>query len=242
MSKSLKLSVVFILCMASCGCGTLLYTASPISGVVLDESTGQPVAGAVVEAVWYSQSPGYHSPGREIFEVQETVADAQGRYRLSGWKLKLLTRVLASVDGAQPEVSAYKYGYLPRTIRNNSSMDTHSLFIKWNGDTEIKIAPLTGTFAEKVEEFNSYSNQLYWASIYRGCEWKKTIQLLLELDKQLQDSEIYSANMQKNSESMSLISEVVIVPWYLKPYQSASPDCLGAIEILANARELRSKE
>jgi hypothetical protein len=139
MKQFIKLSTIFMLCIVTCSC-MVFSIASPIMGAVIDEETGKPVASAIVVATWYSESPGYHSPGRKIFDVQEAVTDAQGRFKIPGWNFKTLNRAWATIDTSRPELFIFKYGYLPYKTYDYSMAGVKKL----NGGSEIKIIPLTG--------------------------------------------------------------------------------------------------
>lgn len=125
-------------------CSIHFYKAEPISGVVIDESTGQPIAHAVVAATWHSQSPSFHSPNREYFETQEAVADEQGRFTMPGWRLKMLLRWWGSIDGREPSLVAYKYGYQPTEFWN-AGQGKHGFVIRWNGRDKIALTKLEGS-------------------------------------------------------------------------------------------------
>ncbi|MES2674801.1 MAG: hypothetical protein V4660_11220 [Pseudomonadota bacterium] len=239
MKKFPKLGAIFILCLACSSCVSGFSIAKPISGVILDEVTGQPVASVVVVAIWYSEHPSFHSPGRKVVEEQEAVADLHGHFTISGWRLRSLNGSLTSIDVSEPEMFVYKYGYLPQKIQNYSYADERILKVKLNGEFEIKIIPLRGTIKEKVEKFGDLS--LYALPIYSELSWKKISNLLLEIDKQREDIEIYYASMRRNKDSASSIAEDLCTPWYLQNYLLSMPDWAGAIELLTNARKLRNK-
>lgn len=242
------------LCQTGCSFFPSKYTAEPISGVVLDNSTNKPLSGAVVVVTWYSQDPGLmHSLNREIFEIQEAVTDVEGHFTIPGWKQKKIDRSGASVDANQPEILIYKYGYKPTHRQNiqhemnimGNYKDQHGSIIRWYAPTEIKIDPLIGSTKEKIEALKDFEVlHPFPLSIYT-CNWKKRINFLLEIDKQLEENEKYYFDLYKNNgeeENRRSGAYTTYEPWYLLDgYPPAIPECPGAKEVLLNARKLRSK-
>jgi hypothetical protein len=238
MKKLLKYFGYFILCIVVYNFVTLFYRAEPISGVVRDATTGQPLAGVVVVATWYSQVPGPMAPRTEEFEVQEATTDAQGRYTIPGWWIKFLPRVFASISTEQPSLFVYKYGYFPRSMKNifdrttngGTWKDTHTFFIRWYEPKDIKITEVLGTEKEKIEFFepNPFTN----LSLTDGCRWKKVVNYLLEVDKQIQDGENYYAKSRRDTKQLE--------PWFVQEsYPNKSLPCPGIVERLTDARKLR---
>lgn len=65
------------------GCfGHLVYPSEPYRGQVLDAETQQPLAGAVVLAIWYREAPGLggHGPAEDYHDALEVLTDAQGEF------------------------------------------------------------------------------------------------------------------------------------------------------------------
>jgi len=223
--------VVFILFMGY-RIYTHFYSAAPISGVITDATTGQPVEGAVVVAEWYSESPGFHNRNSELFEVQEVVTDKQGKYTIPGFKMKFLPRLFAKLDFYPPtKFLIYKYGYLPR---HTSRMDGTVKF------PNIDIKPFTGTLEEKSKSMMDI--EMLLPNIYESCDWKKTILLAMEIDKQIEEMEPYFRSHPEIDARLYEIPE----PWFLKPtifrIENKNHYCPGAVEILTKARKLRNKE
>jgi hypothetical protein len=238
MKKSLKYFGYFILCIVVYNFVTLFYRAEPISGVVRDAATGQPLAGAVVAINWSSQIPGFHSPNSKYFEDQEAVTDAQGRYTIPGWWIKFLPRAFASISTEEPTLLVYKYGYLPlrmrnifdRTTNNGTWKDTHTFFIRWYEPTDLKITSLPSNEEEKMKLI--FMNSSIAPSISYECSWKKMLPLILEADKQEEENEAYYAKLYNDDKYLE--------PWFLKEQKSVT--CPGIIEILTDARKLRARK
>ena len=208
-----------------------LYNAPQIFGVVKDASTGTPITNAVIVATWYSQRPGFHSPNREFFEVEETVTNAHGEYLIRGWTIRLLPRFFASIATDDPKIMAYKYGYLPKKSHNfNRSWRTHGFFINWSGNADIELQPLDGDIKTKVDKFESAQGEL---QLLYGCDWMKTKNLLMEADKQFYENEKY----------YSSLHDEPVVPWFLYEFKNEQySSCPGAIDLLSESRERNIKE
>ena len=88
-----------------------MYGADIYQGRVVDEETGQPLAGAVVTVVWF-RSPIVGMEGTRDFQsAQEAVADSDGKFYLpvspgSNWNPFNYTR-------KEPEIVIYHPGYEP---------------------------------------------------------------------------------------------------------------------------------
>ncbi len=135
-----------------------IYMAPSFSGVVEDAATGKPVVGAVVVATWHSQSPGFHSLNNQLFYVQETVTDAEGRFFIKGWRLRVLFRLLGYIPMDQPTLLVSKYGYEPIKLWNHFPPDKppqsrHGITVEWNVKKTIYIQPLVENKSEKFMPF-----------------------------------------------------------------------------------------
>jgi len=234
MNKNLKLRIFSLLVLIT-GCLIVygqLYSAPPITGVVRDASTGLPINNAVVLAVWFSQRPGFHSPGRQFFEAQETVTNEYGKYLIPGWKIKFLPRLFAGISTDEPQIVVYKYGYLPNSIKNFSrESKTHGFFIQWPKNSSIDLELLSGSMEEKILKFQSSDTLL---PILYDCKWERNKLLLIELYKFFEDKEKYIA------ETNSLFKPVE--PWFYQYRDAKSLDCVTPYEFIKSARIDRNKE
>jgi len=97
----------------------LTFKADAINGKVVDEETGEPLAGVIIVAKWTIEASfvGYDN---ELLNVMETVTDKDGNYGFPGWGPKLLPVLsypFTSSDlfgkGDDPFVVYYKSGYWP---------------------------------------------------------------------------------------------------------------------------------
>ena len=102
------------------------YIAEPIEGRVVDQTTGQPIAGAVVVAQWVLAKP----PEGDTYEpwvVIEAVTDAEGRYHIPGWgpKRRPWFRWLSDYD---PQLVIFNSGYWHESIHNGE----RNSFLRFN--------------------------------------------------------------------------------------------------------------
>jgi hypothetical protein len=96
--------------------GTLLLSAmptharteGPFQAQIVDEETGQPIAGVVVVALYTRKVPAGIHPESHFYDLDETVSDADGRFTLPARQLPISTP-LSHVVGPQPII--FKAGY-----------------------------------------------------------------------------------------------------------------------------------
>jgi hypothetical protein len=95
----------------------LALSSGPIEGRVLDESTGQPVAGAIVVTTWNASDwSGLAVTRRVCYHVETATSDANGKFRIPAWSDGLSARGLFMHDHVVA-AEAYKAGYVrPKTI------------------------------------------------------------------------------------------------------------------------------
>lgn len=95
----------FLLLMGACYFyeGPLYYYSDPIQATVVAEETRTPVEGAVVIAVWQMAYQ------KEVIHVEQTVTDAQGRFRMKGLPFTL-RKPFSWLDYFDPRLAIYKPG------------------------------------------------------------------------------------------------------------------------------------
>jgi len=104
--------VLALLALGVAGCfGHLVYLSGPFSGRVVDASTGQPLAGAAVVAVWRQEGPGPGHPTERFHDALEVVADADGHFTLPR-----KTHFTAVGEIGDPDIVAYAAGYKPALL------------------------------------------------------------------------------------------------------------------------------
>jgi len=97
----------------------ITFKADAITGKVVDEETGEPLAGVIIVAQW-TIDPHFVGYDNELLNVLESVSDKDGNYGFPAWGPKLLSvpAVFISASdlfgkGDDPMVVYYKSGYWP---------------------------------------------------------------------------------------------------------------------------------
>lgn len=94
------------------GCGHLVYPSDAYQGRVLDAETKEPLAGAVVLAIWYREVSfipfAAHSPAEDYHDALEVLTDAQGEFTVPA-KTHLTT--IGKIR--EPRFIAYYPAYAP---------------------------------------------------------------------------------------------------------------------------------
>lgn len=104
--------IVILLALMVPGCfGHLIYPSGPFSGRVVDASTGQPLAGAAVVAVWRQEGPGPGHPTERLHDALEVVADAEGYFTLPR-----KTHFTSVGEITDPDIVVYAPGYKPALL------------------------------------------------------------------------------------------------------------------------------
>lgn len=99
--------ILAFLALGVAGCfGHLVYPSGPFSGRVVDASTGQPLPGAAVVAVWRQEGPGAGHPTERLHDALEVVADAEGYFTLPR-----KTHFTAVGSISDPYIVVYSPGY-----------------------------------------------------------------------------------------------------------------------------------
>jgi len=109
--------VSFHCCFPILGLLPWRYEAEPIVGRVIDDETGEPIAGVAVVALWLLARP-IDQGGTEWFEVIETETDEEGVYGIEGWGPRWRPWFYRLTD-SDPELVIFKPGYLPKTLLND---------------------------------------------------------------------------------------------------------------------------
>src|SRR2546421_686542 len=80
--------------------------SKPITGAVIDASTGKPVPDAVVTAKWIGSYSTVAHGGMRCAKGLATVTDASGRFTFPEWTMKH-----PDLDGLLVEVTAFRNGW-----------------------------------------------------------------------------------------------------------------------------------
>ena len=86
-----------------------------IAGRVIDEKTGASVVGAVVVASW-QRIRSVNAAPMGYAEVQETVTDSHGVFRLKPWGPRV--HIVGSIAPGQPVILVYQDGYQPLVLHD----------------------------------------------------------------------------------------------------------------------------
>lgn len=186
----LLLSFLLLLLPASAACATGIpasYSAQPIRGKVVDASTGQPLEGVIIVAQWilYETSPGGQNP-RKRLQVLETVTGPDGSYAFPGWGPKPNPTVFDKthlyfccfLTSRDPQLSLFKPGYRPRTVKNQGRSDSAVRTSDWDGKT-IELEPFKGSQKEWARMLDLLQGDLSWIS---QLDWRTCPRIVLAIE------------------------------------------------------------
>jgi hypothetical protein len=205
----------FVLRVPLAACGFIpppTYSAESIEAWIIDEDTGQPLAGVIVVAHWELMG-GLHPDTIGQLMVMETVTDAQGRFFFPAWgpKVRPLTGFLHNED---PALLLFKSGYEDQRLANEvtEKVKTNSLRrSEWDGKT-IKMKKFTGSLGQYAERLGWFDDNLDFAFRSDGsCEWKQIPRMVvaMHLEKKrfraqgLRNSSYYPSSLEDRGEQRS---------------------------------------
>ena len=163
------------------------FTADAINGKVVDEETGQPLAGVIIVAKW-TVDESLVGRNNGLLNVLETVTDKDGNYNFPAWGPKPvpffpLSPLAVFGSGNDPSVEYFKNDYWPAHESNGmsdperiASRDPPLGGFKANGMT-IKLKKWDGKDEEKY-----YKQVSFMADDLNGG-WKKYTRMALAMDK-----------------------------------------------------------
>ena len=114
--KPLKFAAVGVAIVAFVLFRACSLSSRAIDGVVLDESTGKPIAGAIVVATWTGDVSKLVDSGTVCYHAETARTDANGKYQIPAWSLPWSTRNFR-ISARGPVGEAYKPGYIFSTYR-----------------------------------------------------------------------------------------------------------------------------
>ncbi len=133
--------------LSSCG----MYTAEPMTAIVVDATTRKPIEGANVIALWRLEGRGMsYSATAGFLKVMETVSGTDGRIAFPGWGPRVALQGNIRLDA--PGLIIFKPGYRLGVFSNSGSVMSNApsrLKSSWN-NRELRLEPLIrrrqGTF------------------------------------------------------------------------------------------------
>lgn len=125
------------------------YTALPIHGQVVDDVSGQPLAGVIVVAQWelvHEALPGLVNRDEgDRLKVVETITDRDGRYAITGWG-PLPRPAFRHLEHRDPSIVFFSPGHYPwmvtNELRGSYSRDAVRKS-QWDGQT-VRLRAFTG--------------------------------------------------------------------------------------------------
>lgn len=192
-----RVVIIFVLLVGGChvATGPAFYYSDPIRGKVIDEHTGQPLAGVVVVPIW-QYDDGWM--GVEPMYAMEVVTNGAGEYLIPGMGPRL-RRPLTFLCRNDPEIWFYKPGYsLGRG--NNSPMYSHGYkhpcrhysykrASYWDGKT-LPLPPHASAEAEQVsfKLVNAMSNTNHLEPAAFPYLWRAMVDAYERLPADLRDT------------------------------------------------------
>ena len=86
MMNSLQKLLVLLMLVSLPSCGNFSLGDSKIEGIVLDDVTGKPVAGAIVTAQWHGDIHGIVQGSSLCYHVEAVQTDANGKFVIPTWQ------------------------------------------------------------------------------------------------------------------------------------------------------------
>jgi hypothetical protein len=209
------------------------YVSNPINGIVINAKTKQPLEGVVVFAIW-TEYGGYHSHVIDEFEVGEAVTNENGEFLIPKWGVKKSKNWSAMLPIDEPYVYAYKYGFLPTHIRNESDPEKFQFYhrseINWHGSRMIELTSVEDVAIDDKEMLSKLRDITPY--LHGSCRWRKLVNLLVEIDLQMEDIE-RRASSEENS----------ALPWYMLDQKGIlQAKCSGAVPLLTKFRQSRIRK
>jgi hypothetical protein len=175
------------------GCKKSVLTGGPVDGVVIDVTTQQPIAGAMVLVRWHGVLPTLHSNSVPCYHAELATTDDQGKYHISRWEVETKGHVewMADISQTGPiEPVAYKPGYvMPQRYHDDP---TRVLIEPFQGTTLQRLGYLAGEFYQykiACEADNKIQIPIYQAAYAEGLKIARSPAELRELDHLLVELE-----------------------------------------------------
>ncbi len=143
-------------------------------GKVIDAETGEPIEGAAVLGVWYTEAATAGGTVSTFYEARETLSDRNGEFTIPG----IGVRLMSNITPLYANIFKAGYEYLKRvewdTSRKEPPLNPAS---RWEGDKAI--VPLKKlTMAERKKRL---------VGVVVGVPLKKQLLLIQELNKEAKE-------------------------------------------------------
>jgi hypothetical protein len=151
------------------------YSAGPTTGTVVDADSHEPIAGAVVIAIWQLEG-GMHRDVIGTFRVAEDVTDGSGQYRIPAWG-PLPRPANGVLDAYDPLIYVFKSGYSISSLQNSleqpkarSNIEKHDSVFNGRPIVLYKFAKSPKAYSMQVASFVGANLE---DILSRGCRWKE---------------------------------------------------------------------
>jgi hypothetical protein len=162
--------------------GWPFHYGAPVHGRVIDEHTGQPMAGAVIVGEWYTS--GFLGAYYRAY-ASEAISDVDGKFVLPGMPLRLRVP-FHRYEIADPKLSLYKPGYAVTTADNRLAVRSYRYSramkrVSFGDGRDLPLIPLADVAGEakalqRMEDIAMRSNILHprryprlWSVILQGA-------------------------------------------------------------------------
>jgi hypothetical protein len=174
--RSIALLLLSAFALSAC------YRAETITGSVVDETTGKPLAGAAVVANWRATGPGFDQRDAGHVATFETKSDDQGKFHIDSWGPSW--HWFGKVDKVKAAVFIFKSGYQGQTVAKESAGNAGYLAIVGIAPDPgvVKLKPVSGSQRERIENFDMFNVALR-PLLYESatCPWSRVPGLLKEM-------------------------------------------------------------
>lgn len=182
------LAVLMTVCLFSTTAhAQFTFTADAINGKVVDEETGQPLAGVIIVAIW-TVKESLVGHGNELLNVMETVTDKDGNYAFPAWGPKPipsfpLSPLAVFGSGNDPSVDYFKNDYWP-AHESNGMTDPERIASRNPPLGRFKANGMT----IKLKKWDGKNEREYYSRVSEMVDdlnggWKKYPRMTLAIDR-----------------------------------------------------------
>ena len=176
------LLLVAVVVLPACA-GPLFYSGKEIHGQIVDDETGQPLAGVIIVAQWELMQigPGHSGHAGTMVNIIEAVTDTKGEYFIPSWgpRPRLPFNYL---DGSDPELSIFKSGYMPTGLSNPFQSEESANHSVRTSDWDGKVIRLKKFEGGSLEDFAGRLSSLRGGLADDGRRWRSFPRMVLAVD------------------------------------------------------------